>query len=152
MKNIILILILSALTIGCKLTKEERRMNRATKKLEKLVDQFPELERVDTLLFPVVYTTERQRIDTVVHLEQDTIYLQKENLTVTIYRTGDSLRISAQCDTIIITDTLRVPVKTVQPVEYRATAKKSMRDYFGMLVIAVIFFIFGVIVRSVWKS
>src|SRR5690554_3614715 len=49
MKHLLLITLIATLLIGCNLTKEERRMNRATKKLENLATKFPELKRTDTM-------------------------------------------------------------------------------------------------------
>lgn len=56
MRLITITLILLILT-SCGSTKEMRRSNRAAKKLERLVEKFPELKRTDTIMTPVMIKT-----------------------------------------------------------------------------------------------
>lgn len=56
MKNLALILLILICT-SCGTTKEMRRSNRAAKKLERLVEKFPELKRTDTVLTAISMKT-----------------------------------------------------------------------------------------------
>lgn len=56
MKNLALIFIILICT-SCGTTKEMRRSNRAAKKLERLVEKFPELKRTDTVLTAISMKT-----------------------------------------------------------------------------------------------
>jgi len=82
MKHLISILIV-LLIVGCGQTKEIRRTERANKKLDKLVDKFPELNRKDTVQSIVTYTVKETKIDTVFELETDTVYKSANHIVIT---------------------------------------------------------------------
>lgn len=65
------ILAAALLLTGCLLTKEQRQNRRANKKLDKLIDKYPQLLEEDTLRDTVTVTIEEIRIDTVVQMSQD---------------------------------------------------------------------------------
>jgi len=138
----VIIVCLALLFCSCSLSKEERRMNRASKKLEKLVDKFPELQEKDTLIVPVQLHTERVVIDTLV-LVADTIILNRENLRVEIIRLGDSLLVYAACDTVFLSQEIRVPVDRIQPV--KTVVKKQWTIWQTVIVVflCLVFAVFG---------
>jgi hypothetical protein len=140
MKTYTAILLALVLLSSCRLTKEERRMNRATKKLEKLTDKFPELLKTDTILFPVELFTERVQIDTVMQITSDTVTIQKDNLTVRWIIQNDSVWMSAICDTIFIYKELKIPCDKIQPVKYEPSSKNQwwLWVVIAVLVLAVI--------------
>ena len=124
MKPTLYILLAALLLSGCKLTKEERRMNRATKKLEKLTAKYPELVRTDTIRDTL--HTNRVHIDTTFVWQSDTVEIERENLRVRIVRLpGDSILINAECDTVFVP--VKVPCDTIQPIRYEPSEKQRQK-------------------------
>lgn len=133
------ILLALILFTGCSLTKDERRLNRGTKKLEKLVSKFPELKRIDTLRIPHQILVPRTQLDTVATLTTDTITITKDRLTVR-FRVDTVLKtvwMDAMCDTLVIRDTIRVPVSTIQPVKVVPSSKTGNRWLPWLLLVFV---------------
>ena len=125
---------------SCSTTKEMRRANRATKKLEKLTMRFPELMRPDTLRDTVAAIVMDVRIDTT-FLQVDTITVQKDRLRVQVITEHDTVRIIGEClgDTIYVP--VKIPVETIQPVEYRPlplTFKQRILIGAGYLLFALL--------------
>jgi len=117
-----------------------RRANRATKKLEKLTMRFPELMRPDTLRDTVAAIVMDVRIDTT-FLKVDTITVQKDRLRVQVITEHDTVRIIGEClgDTIYVP--VKIPVETIQPVEYRPlplTFKQRILIGAGYLLFALL--------------
>jgi len=124
MKPTLYILLAALLLSGCKLTKEERRMNRATKKLEKLTAKYPELVRTDTIRDTL--HTNRVHIDTTFVWQSDTVEVYRDNLRVRIVRLpGNSILIDAECDTVFVP--VQVPCDTIQPVRYEPSEKQRQK-------------------------
>lgn len=125
MKHILTITLISALLSSCALTKEERRMNRATKKLEKLVAKYPELKRTDTIR--TIVEVPRVSVDTILKFKSDTIRIEKDNLKVEIVRLpGDTVyQVRAECDTVFVP--VEVPCDTIQPTKVVASEKAKRK-------------------------
>lgn len=134
------------LLTSCSLTKEERRLNRATKKLDKLVQKFPELKKPDTLQIPVEMVTIRTQVDTVTTITTDTVTIRENNLTIR-YKVDTILNtvwVQGVCDTIIMRDTIRVTVDRIQPVKVVPSSKGKWLQWaliwLVVLVVLVIMF------------
>ncbi len=146
MKALHLLLIILIAT-GCKLTKEERRMNRATKKLERLVTKFPELKRTDTTFYPVEVVTERVQFDTTLLVTTDTVKIEKDNLRVKWLVRNDTMWFEAMCDTIVVRDTVRVVTDTIQPVKHSVRVDREIPWW----VYAVIGVLVVMVVGLIWR-
>jgi hypothetical protein len=142
-----LVLLLIPLFISCSLTKEERRMNRATKKLEKLTDKFPELLQPDTIIVPVELFTDRVQIDTLMQITTDTVTIQKDNLTVRWLVRNDSIWVDAVCDTIFIYKEIKVPVQTIQPKIYEPSSKNNFPWWIWVVIGVMGVVIIGLVFR-----
>lgn len=114
----VLILALLIVLSGCSTTKEMRRNNRAARKLERLVQKFPELSRTDTIRDTVAVIVPSIEIDTVV-TPADTIRLSKDRWHVEIINTTDSVFITGGCETDTITQIVEIPCDTIQPTVYK---------------------------------
>ena len=108
---------------GCVTTKEQRRSNRAARKLERLVERFPELSRTDTIHDTLSVVVPSIEVDTVL-LRADTISISKDRWHVEIINTTDSVYISGGCDTDTITVYTETPCDTIQPVVYKSLPLK----------------------------
>ena len=143
-----LIAITAILLSGCKLTKEERRMNRATKKLEKIVSKYPELERTDTIRYPVELVTERVKVDTMFQLSTDTVTIEKDNLKVKWLVRNDTVWFDAMCDTIILRDTIIDYRETINPVKVIPSQKgKGLPWWVWVVIIGLVVALVIVAVR-----
>lgn len=143
--------ILLALLIftGCNLTKEERRLNRGTKKLERLVTKFPELKRTDTLLIDREVIVPRTHIDTIARLTTDTVTITKDRLTVR-YRVDTVLNtvwLDAMCDTFVIRDTVPVPCPTIQPTKTVVRTEKSIPWWVWLIISGLSLALLGLIFK-----
>lgn len=156
-------ILLILLCTSCGTTKDMRRSNRAAKKLERLVEKYPELKRTDTILTPISIKTPEikgriqrpiQRPATpidgkIVILPAEKIFIEKEIEPFTIpfedekmhalfsYNGTDFLLDytihSMQIDTIIQTE-----VKTIQPVVYENKPMTKLRWTLAILLGVVI--------------
>jgi hypothetical protein len=152
MKRATLILITIIALSACSTTKEMRRANRASKKLEKLVDQFPDLAQPDTLRDTVAAIVPIVRIDTA-FAKADTVFLQKERLRVRVITEHDTIRILGEC----LGDTIFVPIETIvekiQPVQYKALPMKWWQrklQSLGILFLGII--IIFIVIRIIQKT
>src|SRR6056297_2300037 len=92
-RGVVVFFIMIFSTTSCSTTKEMRRANRATRKLEKLTLRFPELLQRDTIRDTVPAIVTDVRLDTVL-LKADTITVQKDRLRVRVITTRDTVRIT----------------------------------------------------------
>lgn len=113
-----IIIVLCILMTGCATTKEQRRSNRAARKLERLVERFPELSRTDTIHDTLSVVVPSIEVDTVL-LRADTISISKDRWHVEIINTTDSVYISGGCETDTITVYTETLCDTIQPTVYR---------------------------------
>lgn len=169
-KHLLSILLILTLTTSCQLTKQERRLNRASKKLDKLVTKFPELKRTDTVytIIPpqVIHGAERLIVDTskVDSLRQllatcsDTviervidyipslcyitpIHFDNDSLNGRIWVEGGQLKYNIQVRPI----TVQTPCETIQPIKVILPSKlgnKWLWFFAGVAVMAIVAVIF----------
>lgn len=112
--GLIAILMLSS----CGTTKEMRRANRASKKLNNLVERFPELMQRDTIRDTINVFIPEVKLDTVV-LKADTINLIKDRWRVRIITKTDSVYVSGGCDTVTVQVPIQIPVDRIHPTVYK---------------------------------
>lgn len=114
-------LIVAVLLTSCSTTKEMRRANRASKKLEKLTIRFPELLRADTLrdTVPAIVTNIKTDTTYILQNKVDTLYLEKNRLRVRTIFKHDTIIQEAEYlgDTIYVP--VEIPVEKIQPVQYK---------------------------------
>ena len=116
--GVVVFLIMIFTTTSCSTTKEMRRANRATRKLEKLTMRFPELLQRDTIRDTIPAIVTDVRLDTVL-LKADTITVQKDRLRVRVITERDTVRITGECFGDIIYVPVEIPVEKIQPVQYK---------------------------------
>lgn len=141
-KRILLFLAVILISLSCTLNKDARRKNRAAKKLEKLVDRFPELLIPDTIIDTIRIEIPEVRVDTVV-LKSDTINLVKDRWRVQIVTRLDSVFITGGCDSIFVDRIVKVPYNAIQPVKVEKPKlfRSIQSAVFWLLIAAVVLFI-----------
>lgn len=174
MKYLLIILILFT---SCKLSKEQRRINKKSKKIEKIARE-EGLFTTDTAKATVQYITEVTKIDTVFQLTQDTIYLdslsivkifppkhfkyEKEGVKVWLDRLDNldyfsyNLQVEVVPDTII--QEVKIPFETIQPKEiikvpielskWRTAMLKLGNGVFWLFVAAIVFLIVRFVIKT----
>lgn len=70
--------------MSCGSSKEIRRLKKASKKLDKLVQKYPELDKQDTIKGVVIYESPKIVIDTIIEFDTDTLYLDSGTVIVTV--------------------------------------------------------------------
>lgn len=110
---------LALLFIGCSGTKETRRSNKAARKLERLVEQFPELQVKDTLRATIKYIKPKTTLEikTGRYLPDSISWRENDAQLIRVVR-NDSVFYTVICDTIRITHEIEIPYETIQPVQY----------------------------------
>lgn len=127
---------------SCSTTKEIRQANRSSKKLDKLVERFPELMQRDTIRDTILFTVPETRFDTVV-LKADTIEVNKDRWRVRIITKTDSVYVSGGCDTVTVYVPIQIPVERIQPAVYKRlplTWWQKALMFFGCVLIVWIAF------------
>lgn len=149
MQKIIVLVVCSLMMFSCALNKETRRLNRASKKLERLVDKYPELLRTDTIFDTLKVSVPEVRIDTVV-ANSDTIRLVKDNWHVRIIYRGDSTLISGGCDTVFLEIPVKIPYDKIQPVirEKENIFESMKRGLIALIVIAFVVILLVAILKK----
>jgi hypothetical protein len=115
------------------------------RRLNRLVKKHPELVKVDTLIIRDSFkiTVPSIQIDTFVKLEQlkDTIYFQKDFVTVKLFQRNDTIFMLAKTDTIFKTvyKEIKVPYKFVEPKKPPQYFKYSLL-FLLLLGISVIYY------------
>ena len=97
-----------------------RRLKRGSKKLESLVDKYPELQIKDTVWATVNYVKPKTVIDIempVNQLPDSFIWRNGDARLIRVVR-GDSVFYTVICDTVTVTNRVEIPVDRVQPVKY----------------------------------
>ena len=114
------------------------------KRHSRIVKKFPYVHTVDSikLIDTIRLTTNKVISDTVIHesLFFDTIILNKDNLTVKVFKIRDSIYINGQCDTIFIDKVIERKI----PVKYYETKNKiniSLLIWLISLVLLIVFYI-----------
>ena len=152
--SFISLLLITLFLTSCLNPKEIRRMNRATKKLEKLTDKYPELLKKDTLEAEVNYIKPR----TTFHFHYvdrpvpDTLYFEKDDAKVSVWKVGDTTFVKVVCDTVKITETVRIPIDRIQPKEYVEMPLNWWQELFIFLgkvfIAAIILLLFYVFTKN----
>jgi len=90
-----------------------------SKRLEHLISHYPELMTKDTLTFRDTIIMHATKVDTAILINSltDTVYLNKDNLQITLKRVHDTLYIHGKCkgDTIYIER--KIPVEKIKLVK-----------------------------------
>ena len=121
--NKILPILLCIVFISCNpfISKDLRLKNRANRKLERLVNKYPDLLKKDTAitLYDTTIITANSKLDTVLYYDFDTITLFKDKLRLKLIKTIDTLIVDAEClqDTIIVKEFIKVPFNKVAPIK-----------------------------------
>jgi hypothetical protein len=101
---------------ACSTPKDVRRMNRAEKKLTRLVNRFPELQTTDTIRDTVQFIVPPVVIDTTITI-RDTVTVTKDRWRVRIINDGTNYQIDGGCDTDTVYVPFEVPCETIQPTK-----------------------------------
>lgn len=141
-------LICITLLNSCGSTKEMRRANRAERKLERLVQKFPELNRTDTIRDTLLFTVPKIEYDTLILRTDsvritDTIRVSKDRWRTKIVFVGDTVKVSGGCDTVTVKIPYEVPCDTIQPTRFIAKPLKWWQValmFLGAVFIGVIVF------------
>lgn len=131
----ILILLSAVLIVGCSPIK---RMNR-------LIDMYPELAFVDTIYIQDTFITESIHVDT--HFSQtrltDTVFIERENIKIRIWEKYDTIYLNAdvESDTIIVTKTV-----TVEKIKYveKANFLDAINNNWWIWLIIILLIILGI--------
>lgn len=136
-------LLLSYVLFGCD----------ASKRLNRLVKNNPELKRTDTLTIHDTTTViiDGVKVDTLISntTTKDTIIITKEHLTIKTFVTDSTIYISGECDTI-----LKTVFKTIE-VPYEVISNNLPRDklrWNDLLVICINIFTILIILKLVLKK
>jgi hypothetical protein len=139
MRYLILVLLLSSCGPGAKLRRAEKLIAKA----EQLGAQWRSDTTYQTIEVPVVHV----ELDTmVVTKPNDTIYLEKDRLTVEIIRRADTIRIAAEC----LPDTIKVEVPV--RIERDIVAPKPYWTWWKVAGVSLILLIVGMVVGRLWRS
>ena len=154
MRYYIVVLCVTILT-GCSFEKRlERKMDRANRKIEKLVLKYPDLIKTDTVVdtFKVV-VPEVQHDTSFVDVPGDTIEVIKDRLKVKYVRQDSTVYISGECETDTIFQRVEVPVQNIEVKEQhwidvlfkRAKQSTAFLIIGGLIVLILLLFITGLI-------
>lgn len=120
-----LILVLFILLLGsCKLTKDQRRVQRASNKIEKLDREARtiafehRLSRIDTIEAEVTYIAPAVQIDTFIQVTRDTIEIVRENLKIKMVQHDSLIFLDAKCDTITVIETVQITKELIGPTKF----------------------------------
>jgi hypothetical protein len=142
MKSKLLIIFLSVLLIGCVVP---RKYSRAKEKVDRIINKFPEILQNDTIIVLDSVFVPEVVFDTIAQLkESDTLFIEKERLTVRIVRLpGDTVQVFAECKSDTIIKNVFVPVYSVEDhnLKDRTFLGLSYLVWFLILLILILSFI-----------
>jgi hypothetical protein len=122
MKAKLLIFISVLLLASCIPSKEIRRANKFARKTERLKEKFPEFVRKDTVEAEVNYLKPRTVLNTRFVPKdipyRDTLFFQNKDAKKWVWMSGDTIHSLVICDTLTITETVRIPCETLAPIRY----------------------------------
>ena len=155
--NKVLPILLCIVFISCNpfISKDLRLKNRANRKLERLVNKYPNLLKQDTAttLYDTTIITANSKLDTVISYDFDTITLFKDKLRLKLIKTTDTLIVDAEClpDTIRVKEFIRVPFNKVAPIELTIVEELTtiILKWFWQIVLIIGSFI---VIRAFYKS
>lgn len=97
---------------GC---SPERKLHRAEKKLQKLIANFPELIRKDTIYKVDTTIINGVQHDTIIKagITTDTLVIKEKHLTYKYFNNGKTVYLKGVCDTVIVTKKIPYIVNSV---------------------------------------
>lgn len=170
MKKLIPIFFIILLLASCGTTKDMRRSNRAAKKLERLVDRFPELKRTDTIATPVSIKTpevsgtiiqpffmpaEKEIIKLpgtaiftypdVTEMEPFDIPFSDPHLYAVFHYDGIDFSLDYTIHSMRVDTIIKTEVKTIQPVVYEDKPMTKLKWILAILLGVV----FGIVIMKI---
>ena len=108
------------------------------RRLARLLEQHPELTVYDTVKFRDTVAIPAASADTLINLKQmtDTVFIEKDRLSVKLFRQHDTLYVEGNCRADTIYRELRIPVEKIKLV--KTTTKTSPLFKILLAVAAVI--------------
>ncbi len=158
-KNGLLSLLILVILSSCSLEKRiEHRLRRAERKIEKLTIKYPSILKKDTLHDTIeVYTPLVQYDTSFIDTNRDTIFINKDRLSIKYIRVGDTTFIQGECKSDTIIKTIKVPYEKVVVrkqgiIEQLGKNLKRILLIGFMLLIALIalYVIFKLLIKSIF--
>jgi predicted RND superfamily exporter protein len=144
---------------SCSLEKRiERRLRRAERKIEKLTIKYPSILKKDTLHDTIeVYTPLVQYDTSFIDTNRDTIFINKDRLSIKYIRVGDTTFIQGECKSDTIIKTIKVPYEKVvvrkQGIieQLGKNLKRILLIGFMLLIVLIaLYVIFKLLIKSIF--
>ncbi len=125
------------------------KVNRASRKIDKITSEYPELKIKDTLHVNHKVLVPEVVLDSAFLTEKrDTLFIEKEKLSVKLIREFDTIKIDASCKADTIYSTIKVPYEKFMqnykvPLHYRL---------FGKLILIIVFVVIMKLLFHNFKS
>jgi hypothetical protein len=158
-KNGLLSLLILVILSSCSLEKRiERRLRRAERKIEKLTIKYPSILKKDTLHDTIeVYTPLVQYDTSFIDTNRDTIFINKDRLSIKYIRVGDTTFIQGECKSDTIIKTIKVPYEKVvvrkQGIieQLGKNLKRILLIGFMLLIVLIaLYVIFKLLIKSIF--
>mgnify|MGYP005990442021 CR=1 FL=1 len=158
-KNGLLSLLILVILSSCSLEKRiERKLRRAERKIEKLTIKYPSILKKDTLHDTVeVYTPLVQYDTSFIDTNRDTIFINKDRLSIKYIRVGDTTFIQGECKSDTIIKTIKVPYEKVvvrkQGIieQLGKNLKRILLIGFMLLIVLIaLYVIFKLLIKSIF--
>jgi len=144
---------------SCSLEKRiEHRLRRAERKIEKLTIKYPSILKKDTLHDTIeVYTPLVQYDTSFIDTNRDTIFINKDRLSIKYIRVGDTTFIQGECKSDTIIKTIKVPYEKVvvrkQGIieQLGKNLKRILLIGFTLLILLIaLYVIFKLLIKSIF--
>lgn len=158
-KNGLLSLLILVILSSCSLEKRiEHRLRRAERKIEKLTIKYPSILKKDTLHDTIeVYTPLVQYDTSFIDTNRDTIFINKDRLSIKYIRVGDTTFIQGECKSDTIIKTIKVPYEKVvvrkQGIieQLGKNLKRILLIGFTLLILLIaLYVIFKLLIKSIF--
>jgi hypothetical protein len=158
-KNGLLSLLILVILSSCSLEKRiEHRLRRAERKIEKLTIKYPSILKKDTLHDTIeVYTPLVQYDTSFIDTNRDTIFINKDRLSIKYIRVGDTTFIQGECKSDTIIRTIKVPYEKVvvrkQGIieQLGKNLKRILLIGFTLLILLIaLYVIFKLLIKSIF--
>lgn len=158
-KNGLLSLLILVILSSCSLEKRiEHRLRRAERKIEKLTIKYPSILKKDTLHDTIeVYTPLVQYDTSFIDTNRDTIFINKDRLSIKYIRVGDTTFIQGECKSDTIIKTIKVPYEKVvvrkQGIieQLGKNLKRILLIGFMLLIVLIaLYVIFKLLIKSIF--
>jgi len=158
-KNGLLSLLILVILSSCSLEKRiEHRLRRAERKIEKLTIKYPSILKKDTLHDTIeVYTPLVQYDTSFIDTNRDTIFINKDRLSIKYIRVGDTTFIQGECKSDTIIKTIKVPYEKVvvrkQGIieQLGKNLKRILLIGFMLLILLIaLYVIFKLLIKSIF--